>query len=271
MTAAFAYPRVLLAPELRGDERLEHLLHELRHDASEVTRCREERHTRHLWLSAETRAGPLPLFIKVYRPPLKRNLLTPLFSGRARREFLCSRQAAARSLKVLPAIAYGERRRRGVVVDQFVAFRQLKRARSVARLLLEADDAGAARLEQVPRFAEALADLHRGGYLHLQASPRNLLLVRAASGRCCVWIDHPSGLFFRRSIWARLPALADVLQVFRSRVLLPSLEDRRLFLEHYAPGHPRFHRLALKLHRRYIAPSTLRRLLKVGSFWKGFR
>ena len=44
-----------------------------------------------------------------------------------------------------------------------------------------------------------------------------------------VWIDHPSGMLFRRSVWATMRALADVLQVFRSRTLVPTAEaDRRV-------------------------------------------
>ena len=68
---------------------------------------------------------------------------------------------------------------------------------------------------------------------------------------------------------ARLLALPDVLQVFRSRLLLPTSKDRQVFLDHYAPGNARFQRLVLWIHRRKVPASVFRRLLKLGVFWKG--
>lgn len=272
MTAE-TYPRIEIAEPLGERDDLRSVLAELTPDSECVRRSASERHTTHLWLRLSNGDEPLELFVKIYRPPLKRNLTTLLLASRARREYRNSRAAADRGLAVLPAVAYGERRRRGVVVDQLVAFRDLRHSRSLARLLLKSRQPESDRRYWLPRFADELGRLHEGGYLHLQASPRNLLICPREEGSPCFWIDHPSGVLFRGSIRARLAALADILQALNSRLLFPDEEHRQEFLRHYAPGDQRFADLVGKLRGkrgRTVRASFLRRSIKVMTFHKAF-
>ncbi|MFG0318233.1 MAG: hypothetical protein ACF8XB_13240 [Planctomycetota bacterium JB042] len=243
------------------------VLQDVSSDCPFVVRQRKERHTRHLWLKLPADDGPRRVFVKIYRPPLKRNLGTPLLAGRAAREYRNGSLARERALSVVPVLAYGERRRFGVVVDQFVAFEHARKVRSVVELILRADDPAAARAELRPIVAENLRALHRGGCLHLAASPRNLVGVGKKEVRTWRWIDLPSAIFFRRSIHARLPALADVLQVLRSRTLLPDEAARRAFVAEYAPGDERFAARVFRCRRLGVRPSFVRRLLKVTVGW----
>ncbi len=242
-------------------------LRDVSSDCPFVVRQRKERHTRHLWLKIPADDGPRRVFVKVYRPPLKRNLGTPLLAGRAAREYRNGSLARERALAVVPAVAYGERRRFGVVVDQFVAFEHVRKVRSIVDLILKADDPAAVREALRPIVAENLGALHRGGCLHLAASPRNLVAVGPEDERTWRWIDLPSAMFFRRSVHARLPALADVLQVLRSRTLLPDEAARRAFVEEYAPGDARFAARVFRCRRFGLRPSFVRRLLKVTAGW----
>lgn len=243
MSAVF--PDVVLAEPERWPG-LEAVLQGLVPEHPAVVQWRRERNTFHAWV--ESAPGAPRVFVKLYRPPFVRNAFTPIARSRARREYDNSRAAFTRGLPVVPAIAYGERRVRGFVVDQMVAFEDLGDVKSLAQILLWSGTPETRRADGRTQFARTLSRLHEGGYLHLAASPRNLLRVRRADGRTeWLWIDHPSGVLVDTSVRAREPALADVLSAFESAALVPSDDAARAFLHEYAPDATGFAQRALEL------------------------
>lgn len=255
------FQRVVVEPNLDPSGLLRRALAHLSKHAPIVQRERKERHTRHLWLELDAGGAPLALFVKRYLPPLTRNLLTALLRSRAEREYDNSRSAHALGLPVLPAVAFGERRILGTVVDQFVAFHTVAPLRSLSSLLRRSKRPDHTRNKHLPIFAEALGQLHQAGYLHGAASPRNLLRIGARGARRFVWIDHPSAVLAGGDVRGREPALYDVLQAFESSLLFPDEGARARFLERYAPGDGAFAARALAAWRHGVRAGSLRRRL----------
>ena len=261
--------RIKVAPEMTDDGSLHSLLQELDSEAPSVSGSRQERHTQHLWVDWKRLDGHVEkLFVKIYRPPVKRNLLTLFLASRARREYTVSRRAAELELPVVAAIAFGERRQLGVVVDQLVAFRDIGSATTVSRIVKGSRATERTRLKMMRLFAERLADLHHRGYLHLAASPRNLLRIVEAEQTSFRWVDHSAALIFSRSIHATAEAAPDVVHSFEQEVLVRDLADRMRFLEFYAPGAEEFHRWVLDLWNRGFSSKYLRRSRKLRMFWR---
>ncbi len=259
------FPHLELAPEVRSHA-LSGVLAELCPEHPAVAQWRRERNTFHFWVRGET--IDRPLFVKIYRPPLVRNLFTPVMRSRARREFENSREAFARGLPVVPAIAFGERRKHGVVVDQMVAFADLGDVRSLAQILLWGGTTPEYRVEGRDAFARTLGALHDGAYLHLAASPRNLLRVRRDNRVEWLWIDHPSAVVWHEPVRAREGGLADVLSAFESAALVPDEAAARAFLEVYAPGADAFAEEALALRRKGVHASAYCARAKWRAAWR---
>lgn len=247
MRGLLAFPDVMTDPTVDPDGRLARLFRELDFTAPYVKKQRRERNTWHLRVKTDGHDGKLALFVKVYRRPPLRNALTIFLPSRVKREWRNSRNAAACGLPVPAAIAAGERRVGGVVVDQFVAFRRIPRTRSVSRLLRRAVKRGMPmrRIRWRERFARALANLHAHGYRHGACSPRNALVRKKDPTKTVWWIDHPRGRLFSGSIHATTRALPDLVQALDSSLLAPDVASATHFLQAYAPGLKDFHRRVL--------------------------
>lgn len=243
------------------------VLRELVPEHPAVKQWRRERNTFHAWVEPSPAAPRV--FVKLYRPPFARNALTPWSRSRAHREYDNSRTAFERGLPVVPAIAYGERRARGFVVDQLVAFEDLGDVKSLAQILLWSGTPEARRDEGRLQFARTLSRMHDGGYLHLAASPRNLLRVRSRDEATrWLWIDHPSGVLVDHSVRAREAALADVLSAFESAALVPDDEAARAFLRAYAPDATGFADRALALRESGARAATYCSRAKWRALWQ---
>lgn len=175
------YPRVVIAPEFQS-ENLTKALAGITEGAPGVRRVRTERHTTHFWLVVDGRR----YFVKRYRPPLERNVFTFAARSRAEREFDNSRLALALGLNVIPAIAFGERRKWSIVVDQVIAFEDISPVKSVTQLLERSKDREAVRREVLPALARDVARMHDAGYCHLALSPRNYLRIGTDPARFAV-------------------------------------------------------------------------------------
>lgn len=263
---ALVFPDLTLAEPTRWPG-LETVLRELVPEHPAVAQWRRERNTFHAWVEPEP--GAPRVFVKIYRPPLVRNAFTPVARSRARREYDNSRAAHERGLPVVPAIAFGERRVNGFVVDQMVAFEDLGDVKSLAQILLWSGTPETRRAEGRAQFARTLSLLHDGGYLHLAASPRNLLRVRRSDGATeWLWIDHPSGVLVDASIRAREVALADVLSAFESAALVPDDDAARAFLAVYAPDATGFAERALALRRNGARAAAFCARAKWRDLWR---
>lgn len=239
------FQRVVVEPELAESGVVAEALAGLSKRSSFVRRFRSERNTRHYWIELVHDGEPIRLFVKRYLPPLTRNLLTPLLCSRAEREYRNSRGAHALGLPAVPAVAFAERRRLGIVTDQLVAFRTIAPLRPLDSILRRARVLERARAKYLPLFARELAVLHEAGVVHGSASPRNLLRTGTRDARAFVWIDHPSAVLFDRSVRAGPAALADLFQAFESLLLVPDGAARAAFLANYAPEDPAFQQRAL--------------------------
>ncbi len=242
-----AFPHVVTDPAVDKDGGLKRLFRELDFGAPYVQKQRRERNTWHLKVKTRVGGEKVKLFVKVYRRPAVRNAFTVLLPSRVRREWKNSRAAFALGLNAPSAIAFGERRVGGIVVDQFVAFLRLARMRSVSEILRRAVKKGrpARQTKWRDRFARAIAEMHARGYRHGACSPRNALVRKKDPTKTVWWIDHPRGRTFSSSIHATAPALADLLQALDSRLIAPDEAAAREFLASYAPGKDDFHRLVL--------------------------
>jgi hypothetical protein len=237
MSAPLRYPRLEIAADVDGAAWLRAVLGQLDATHPRVRRARQERNTQQFWVDASDDRAACPLFAKRYAIPFSRNLGTLFLRGRARREFQASRRAFALGIPAIPAIALGERRTLGIVVDQLVAFRDAGDCISTTELLRDPANKGDERKEFRRRLIEfagrSLRAMHELGVAHLQASPRNLLLRGDPARLDAVWIDWNAAVFFPRSILGGEEALADVLNFLENERLFASEGRRRAFFEAY--------------------------------------
>lgn len=253
--------RARVAPDLPEGDALADALKSFGPEVTKIDRSTTERHTTHFWLTLEGPPGGSKMFVKRYQPPIRRNFTTLFLASRVRREYLNSREALRLGIPTVPALGYAETRKAGVVRDQVIAFRDLGDCVTMTDVIRQASDLAAARVREAGRFARMLGALHDVGYLHLAASPRNVVYV-GEDREEPVWIDHTAALFFHLSIRATWRALPDVIHVFETS-LIRGAEEREQFLLAYAPDDEAFRRRAMRVRDRGFRSKLLRRFTKV--------
>jgi len=131
--------------------------------------------------------GELPVVIKIYRHAkigdwLKANLL----GSKARREWAITNAAVERGLNTVIPVAYGERRRLGILRESYLLTVRLFDCVTLEEILFSEDGTlragAAARREIIVLLARLLRRMHDSGIYHRDLHPGNFLVETSASG-----------------------------------------------------------------------------------------
>ncbi len=177
-------------------------------------------------------------YLKHYRTPdwqaVLQNVVRP---AKADLEWRSARRVSELGLKTIETVAVGRRRVLGVVTDNFLISRAIENVQPldefVAETLpgFESSEQCRFRQEIARRLGRLAAALHRGGILHRDLHPGNVLIQRQDNGAQLFLIDlhalHQKRFLTRRQI-ARNLALLNNFFARRS-----SLADRCRFLKAY--------------------------------------
>ncbi len=177
-------------------------------------------------------------FLKHYRTPdwqaLLQNVIRPC---KADLEWHAAQQVAGLGLQTFETVAVGRRRRCGLVADSFLITREIPGVEPLDKYVLETFSdlrpfqKQRARRAIARQLGEITARLHRGGLLHRDLHPGNLL-IQSEGEQCQLYLIDLHALNRKRSLSPRTSAYnLSLLNNFFAR--LTSRSDRMRFLAEY--------------------------------------
>ena len=179
----------------------------------------------------------LPVIIKIYRHAkvgdwIKANLT----SSKARKEWKITTAAAERGLRTVVPVAYGERRKGGILRESYLMTVRLFDCLTLEEALFSPDGelrSGALeRREILVLLASLLRRMHDRGIYHRDLHPGNFLVGRTGAGTRCIYLLdlHRASLRRSLSLYGRVKSLAQFNMIAS---LALSNSERLLFFRSY--------------------------------------
>ncbi|TAH35934.1 MAG: hypothetical protein EYC70_11835 [Planctomycetota bacterium] len=144
--------------------------------------------------------GPLPdgapAWWKLYRVPPRRRWMTPMGRSRARREGRALRAFARAGVPAVPALAWAEERRRGLLRSSLLVTADVAGARDLRALCADTALPPEQRRAWLRAAGAAARRLHDAGFGHFRMQLRNLL---AAEPDRILFLDAPFACAVRRA------------------------------------------------------------------------
>ena len=224
-----AYAPIFLAPRTPDPRQL------LRERTGELIK----RSPMRIIFSASIPAGKkeLPLIIKIYRRGRLGDWIKANVCGsKARREWRITTAAAERGLPTVVPVAYGERRRSGILMESYLLTVRLFNCVTLEESLFSDDGTLRAdartRRELIALLATLLRRMHDYGIYHQDLHPGNFLVETLPSGEKCIYLLdlHRASARPSLALKHRIKSLAQ-FNMFASISL--SIGERLLFFNSY--------------------------------------